>query len=165
MNRFRITALCVLTLLVNVALDRITKILAVTYLKGVAPISFLRDTVVLYYTENSGAFLSIGSTWPQSVKFIFLLIIPIVVCVAGLIYCCVAETDLTRALLIVTVLAGGMCNLFDRVTNNFQVIDFLNFGIGGLRTGVLNVADLSVTFGAILVILHEWKTTRKKEGN
>lgn len=162
MKRLRITALCLLAFAANAALDRVTKLMAVAWLKDSAPVAFLRDTVVLYYTENSGAFLSLGSNWPPALKYAFLLAVPIAVCVAGFVYCCVAETDLTRALLIVTVLAGGMCNLFDRVTNDFRVIDFMNFGIGPLRTGVLNVADLSVTFGALFLILHEWKTTRKQ---
>ncbi len=35
-----------------------------------------------------------------------------------------------------------------------MVTDFLNFGIGTLRTGILNVADISITAGVIgLVIL------------
>ncbi|MDD4289005.1 MAG: signal peptidase II, partial [Atribacterota bacterium] len=30
--------------------------------------------------------------------------------------------------------------------------DFLNFGIGNLRTGILNIADMAITFGVILLI-------------
>lgn len=47
------------------------------------------------------------------------------------------------------ILAGGVGNLIDRVTNNGLVIDFINLGFGPLRTGVFNVADIAVTFGAI----------------
>lgn len=162
MRRLRITGLCLLTLVANAAIDRVTKLMAVAWLKGSAPVAFLRDTVVLYYTENSGAFLSLGASWPPAVKYALLLVLPTAVCLAGFVYCCAAETSLPRALLIVTVISGGLCNLFDRVTNDFSVIDFMNFGIGSLRTGVLNVADLSVTFGAIALIIYEWKTTKGK---
>jgi len=44
-----------------------------------------------------------------------------------------------------------MGNLIDRVWNNGLVTDFINVGIGPVRTGVFNVADLAVTFGAIAV--------------
>jgi lipoprotein signal peptidase len=40
----------------------------------------------------------------------------------------------------------------------------MNFGIGTLRTGVLNVADLSITFGAIGLVIHELKGSRRSEG-
>lgn len=48
-----------------------------------------------------------------------------------------------------------MGNLVDRLFNNFKVIDFINFGIGNLRTGVMNSADLSVAFGAALLLITE----------
>ena len=48
--------------------------------------------------------------------------------------------------------------------NGGIVIDFLNFGIGGLRTGILNVADLSVTFGALAFILMQFFAEKNKQG-
>ena len=42
-----------------------------------------------------------------------------------------------------------MGNLIDRVVNNGLVIDFINLGVGPVRTGIFNVADIGVTFGAI----------------
>jgi len=32
------------------------------------------------------------------------------------------------------------------------VVDFLNVGIGPLRTGIFNVADLAITAGAVVLI-------------
>jgi signal peptidase II len=46
-------------------------------------------------------------------------------------------------------LAGGIGNLLGRLSNNGLVTDFINIGIGQLRTGVFNVADMAITFGAI----------------
>ncbi|PID99718.1 MAG: signal peptidase II, partial [Acidobacteria bacterium] len=51
------------------------------------------------------------------------------------------------------VIGGGIGNLYDRIFNDGIVIDFMNFGIGSLRTGILNVADLSVTFGAVIFVI------------
>jgi signal peptidase II len=63
--------------------------------------------------------------------------------------------------LIATILAGGLSNLFDRLTRHFRVVDFMNFGIGGLRTGILNVADLSITFGGIALVLYVFLRSEK----
>ena len=47
------------------------------------------------------------------------------------------------------ILAGGIGNLIDRISNNGLVTDFINVGIGPLRTGVFNVADMAVLFGVL----------------
>ncbi|HOX92833.1 MAG TPA: signal peptidase II, partial [Spirochaetales bacterium] len=69
--------------------------------------------------------------------------------------------DRTRLILLACIIGGGLGNLGDRLFNGFAVTDFLNFGIGKLRTGVLNVADLSVTFGALALIAYEFKVSKK----
>jgi signal peptidase II len=61
-----------------------------------------------------------------------------------------------------SIISGGIGNLVDRLLNKFSVIDFLNFGIGSLRTGILNVADLSITFGAIALVIYEIVSNRRK---
>ena len=43
----------------------------------------------------------------------------------------------------VLFLAGGLSNLTDRIAIG-SVIDFLNVGIGPLRTGIFNVADVAI---------------------
>jgi lipoprotein signal peptidase len=40
----------------------------------------------------------------------------------------------------------------------------MNFGIGELRTGILNAADLSVTFGVIVLFIFEIRTALQREG-
>src|SRR5262245_12855498 len=48
--------------------DRVTKHIAAVALAGEGPQSFLADTVRLEYAENTGAFLSIGATLPDSLR-------------------------------------------------------------------------------------------------
>ena len=84
-----------------------------------------------------------------------LLVIPILVCFWGLYWCLFKEKDTFRCILFSSVIAGGLGNLLDRLFNGFRVIDFMNFGIGNLRTGILNVADLSITFGVIIFIIYD----------
>jgi len=151
-----------LTFAVNYGLDRLTKLLASSYLQGKRGFSFLYDTVVLRYAENSGAFLSMGARWPDWLKYAVLLVLPTLLCLYGLYYCLFRERDLWKTIFLVSALAGGLGNLVDRSINGFMVVDFLNFGIGRLRTGVLNVADLSITFGFLAYLIREW-TQRPRE--
>ena len=47
--------------------------------------------------------------------------------------------------------AGGASNLLDRVIYG-NVIDFMNVGIGSVRTGIFNVADMAIMLGAAIVL-------------
>jgi signal peptidase II len=55
------------------------------------------------------------------------------------------------------VLSGGFSNLYDRITNNGGVVDFMNMGIGGLRTGIFNVADMAIMAGVFLLLIYSFK--------
>ena len=79
------------------------------------------------------------------------------------IYCLIKHLKKIRTILLITVVSGGIGNLVDRLLNDFSVIDFLNFGIGAIRTGILNVADLSITFGVIILIFYEIVEGKRKE--
>jgi signal peptidase II len=50
--------------------------------------------------------------------------------------------------------SGGASNWIDRVIHG-RVVDFLNVGVGPLRTGIFNVADVAIMAGAGLIVLGE----------
>ena len=50
--------------------------------------------------------------------------------------------------------AGGASNWLDRALRG-SVVDFLNMGIGPVRTGVFNVADMAIMLGAVLFVAGE----------
>jgi signal peptidase II len=56
--------------------------------------------------------------------------------------------------------AGGLSNWIDRATAG-RVVDFLNVGIGPVRTGVFNVADMAIMAGALVFALGELRPGRK----
>lgn len=149
-------------ILTNILIDRITKNIASYYLKGEGFVSFLSGLIKITYVENTGAFLSLGSNWPIIVKYIFLIIIPIVFCLYGIYYCVFKSDDIKKIVLISMIIGGGLGNIIDRTIYNFSVIDFLNFGIHNVRTGILNVADLSITFGAIALFFYESSINKRK---
>ena len=124
--------------------------MATKSLMGVPPHSFLADTVRLDYALNSGGFLSLGDDLPILLrKWIFIGFNSCLM--LGLTVFLLIKPELPIAVFVAlsSILAGGVGNLIDRLTNDGLVIDFINLGFGPLRTGVFNVADIAVTFGAI----------------
>jgi signal peptidase II len=140
---------------INYFLDRITKYIAIAYLKGNEPFALLNNLILLVYAENPGAFLGLGTDWNRYLKYALLLITPIIAGIIGMSYIMFKEANLYRIIIGSCIIGGGIGNLRDRLFNQFNTIDFMNFGIGNLRTGILNVADLSVTFGVILLLMYE----------
>jgi signal peptidase II len=148
--------------LANILADRLTKMLATALLMGRRPAAYLKNLIVFYYAENSGAFLSLGAGWNICFKYFVFIIIPIGFCAAILVYLMAREKETIRIVLLSCIAGGGIGNLIDRLFNEFKVVDFLNFGIGNFRTGILNVADLSVTFGAVILVILELAGNRSR---
>lgn len=148
---------------INFFADRITKIYAVEEIKGSGVISVVGDVFILTYAENEGAFLGFGSNMPKPLKSILLILFPCIIVGAAIFYTAFSHSITFGQLICLScVIGGGVGNLYDRIMNDGIVIDFLNFGIGNLRTGVLNVADLSVTFGSIVFIILQIIADKKK---
>lgn len=161
MNRKNYIFISIAVILGNLFLDRITKVLASDFLKGEGVKSYLAGFFKMIFIENTGAFLSMGDRWPLIFKYLFLIIIPAGFCLYGIYYCFLKTGDQKFNIILSTIIGGGIGNLLDRIFYDFHVIDFLNFGIGSLRTGILNFADLSVTFGAVFFIIYEYKYKRE----
>jgi signal peptidase II len=138
-------------LLVVLALDQATKLLARKHLAYRPGRSYLGGVARLEYAENRGAFLSLGANLPAGWREGLLTGLNIVL-VVGLTIYLVRGKDLSRwpTLALALLISGGFGNLIDRVLRGGAVIDFMILGVGPVRTGVFNVADLCLTTGAIL---------------
>ena len=135
----------------TISCDRISKHVAVSTLAGNPSQSFLADTVRLEYAENAGAFMSLGAEWPVGAR-IAVFGIGNAVLLAALVTVALRRQWPKTALLGVALFAaGGASNLLDRIVYG-NVIDFMNVGIGPLRTGIFNVADMAVLLGAAIVL-------------
>lgn len=151
--------LAMLILCACIGCDQATKQMATHSLKHAAPRSFLADTVRLEYAQNPGGFLSLGSGLPESMRS-SLFIATNLCMLAGICVFLIVSRKISLLLFVslTSILAGGVGNLIDRITNQGLVTDFINLGIGPLRTGIFNVADIAVTFGACLALV---QTQRK----
>lgn len=148
--------------LIGIFLDQLTKVWAISALKGGPRYSYLGDTLRIGYAENIGAFLGLGNTLSPELRFwIFTALVGIFL-FALMIYLFIGK-DVDRITLISLslVFAGGFSNFADRAMNEGAVVDFLNVGIGGLRTGIFNVADMYIMAGAGLILVGHWLVHKK----
>ena len=155
MNKI-IKLLILLAIIVScIASDQVSKKIAKEKLGNGIPIIYFNDLFRFQYAENDGAFLSLGSNFPEKVSFWVLRIIPLIFLVGIfiLIIYKLKEYNMMRLIALTLIFSGGSSNIIDRFINNKLVIDFMNMGIGNLRTGIFNFADLFILSGAILLII------------
>lgn len=162
MTKIKSNSILTLVIIFNIAIDQISKYYARIYIQGQGIINVIGDFFILTYAENSGAFLSLGSNLPQPWKTLVLVLFPMIAIVAGILYLIFGKhVSFKQAVAIACIIGGGVGNVYDRAMHLGAVTDFLNFGFGNIRTGVLNFADLSITFGAIILFIFQYQEEKK----
>jgi signal peptidase II len=143
-----------LTMFGCVGCDQVSKSAARAFLEAGVTQSLLADSLRLQLVENPGSFLSLGASLPEPVRFA-LLIAAVAVLLIGLVGVALFSSRLgPKAFVALALVAGGgIGNLIDRLIHDGRVTDFLNIGIGPLRTGIFNLADMAILAGALLLFL------------
>ena len=128
--------------------DQVTKFLTVAKISLYSKVNFLPGIVSLTYVQNDGAAFSMleGQQWLFAVVFAVF---------AGFIIWEFSKKRLPfttfERFCIIAVFAGGLGNMIDRLRLGYVVdmisTDFMNFP-------VFNVADIFITCGCILLMLH-----------
>lgn len=149
-NRKRNIVIFIVTV-VTLVIDQATKYYARSEWMGEDVKSYLGDTIRIQHAQNPGAFLSLGAGLEDSARFYIFTI-----AVAGfLLYITYGlfknKTNTISTVALTAFIAGGIGNLIDRVVFG-SVTDFLNFGIGPVRTGIFNVADMAIMGGLFALI-------------
>ena len=153
----------VLLILFNIAIDQISKVWVRANFEYREIKSLIGDKFIMQYVENKGAFLGMGSDMNDTLKLIFLLVLPTLV-LGYVIYYIIKTKELDRLSLIAfcCIVGGGIANVFDRIVYG-QVTDFFFINLGGVfKTGIFNIADLSVTTGMIMLLLSGIFNKKKK---
>lgn len=148
----RIVIFGVVTLL-SIALDQWTKVLATDAFKGQPTRSYLGDSFRFQFATNEGAFLSLGGNLPPTARFWILTVGVGALLLAITVQAIrnpVSTANLAGYALIVS---GGFSNWIDRARFGGVVVDFMNMGLGSLRTGVFNVADLAILAGIGVLLI------------
>ena len=140
-------AMVLLVVLVNIGCDQKTKDIATNKLPHGVESSYLGDTFRLIYVENTGAFLSLGANQSERIRFWLLKFLPVLLLIVLSLYTLFSQQlDTLQIIALSFILGGGISNIFDRLLYG-KVVDFMNMGIGDLRTGIFNFADVSIMVG------------------
>lgn len=142
--------------------DQVTKRIAEKTLAHEPTYSFLFDTFRLQYIQNQGAFLGFGSNFSSDTKLWLFLILPFIFLVCTAIFVSFSrKLSCYNTVFISLIVGGGISNLIDRLLQG-SVTDFLNIGLGSLRTGIFNIADMAIMAGAIGLVALEFLDRKKK---
>jgi signal peptidase II len=143
-----------LTLFSCVGCDQVSKSAARSMLHSGVTESLFSDSLRFQLTENPGSFLSLGASLPEQLRFTLFTAAVAVILVALVCAALFARRLSTaRFVALALVAGGGISNLIDRLLYDGRVTDFLNVGIGPLRTGIFNLADMAILAGALLLVL------------
>jgi len=160
MSRIGVRLVLLIVIGATICCDRVTKHIAATTLSGTESRSFFADTIRLEYIENAGAFLSLGAGWPVAVRTALFGIGNGALLLALTVVAMRLRWPRPALLGLALFVAGGASNLVDRITYG-KVIDFMNVGLGPLRTGIFNVADMAIMLGAGFIVVSGYRSDRR----
>ncbi len=153
-NGFSLRNLLIIALvLLNVGCDQISKDMVRKQVGERTSIHLIQDNFILTNVENTGAMLGFGQDFPAWLKVPLLQVIPVLV-LLFLLISILRKANLNKWLVIAfaCVIGGGIGNLIDRIAYG-SVTDFFHIKIGIFKTGIFNMADVSVTMGAIMILI------------
>lgn len=144
----RTTCFWLISTMLLIIADQVTKKLAVVNLKNQSGISIIPDVLELNYLENKG--MAFGMLQGKQILF---LILSIAFCIF-LFYLLIRipKTPYYRPLMVIGAFlaAGALGNFIDRLSHGY-VIDFIYFSL--IDFPVFNLADIFVVCGGIALVL------------
>ena len=151
-ERLRMFAILAL-ILCNIGCDQISKGIVRQRVGYHENFKIFTDQFTLMKVENTGAFLSVGSSLPYFIKVLLLSFLPVlVICYA--MFLLISNKNIPRLIVLglAFVIGGGTGNLYDRIRYG-SVTDFLHIDFGLFQTGVFNMADVSIMIGMFMILL------------
>jgi signal peptidase II len=138
---------------ISIGCDQVSKTIIRERVHPYQMIQILNDHITLTRVENSGAFLSAGDALPNSLRHIFLMVVPLIALSLGLLYIFSKPLLSTNMLAgFCFIIGGGIGNLFDRIFRG-SVTDFLYVKFGIFHTGIFNLADVSIMSGMFIILI------------
>ncbi len=142
-------------ILVLVAIDQITKYLAVRFLQDKPAIKIIDGVLELNFLKNSGA--AFGMLQNQKVFFILVAVL-ILLIIAYVLFRMPDDKKYTYLhIILVMIASGAVGNMIDRIRQDY-VVDFIYFVL--INFPIFNVADIYVTvstFVFVILILFYYK--------
>lgn len=150
---FQVVSIIIIVILT--ALDRVSKMAAVSALKGGETKDFLFGLFKFRYVENTGAAFSAFSD-NTAVLAVFTVLV-IILCLFVLL---VKKPPKFISACLILIVSGGIGNAIDRVVYKF-VVDFIDPQF--MNFAVFNVADCFITVGAFMLIIYEFYQLYKEK--
>jgi len=153
-----------------IIIDQITKAIIVKLNPGIGLIKdvFNNDFLWIYHARNKAIAFSLGESFPDSVKKIAFIIIPILV-LGFLLWYYFNSDDFTKVQrwAAAGIIGGGIGNIIDRIFRTDGVVDFISVKLYGFlgfeRWPTFNLADSSVVVCCILLFISIFVSSNKKE--
>jgi signal peptidase II len=152
---------------VVLVLDWVTKRWALDALAGGRRIELLDGLIPLTLAFNKGA--AFGLRVSQDSRWFF---VPVTILALGLLFVLFRQAlprDALRHVSLSLVIAGALGNLWDRVRWSRGVVDFIGpVNLGFTDFPIFNVADISISCGAVLLAVSFWieeRQERRREGD
>lgn len=134
--------------------DQASKQVAESLLADTAGVSLVGDLVRFQLAFNPGGFMGLGARLPEALRSVLLVwLVPSALALLCLHFVRSARTTRGEWIALGLLAGGGLGNWLDRLLHAGSVTDFVSLGLGRLRTGIFNVADVAVIVGALLLVL------------
>lgn len=134
-----------------VAVDQVTKWLAVKFLLGRPPLEILPgfDLQLVYNTGAAFGLLDDAGGWQNG----FFIAVALVVCVfISNMLRRLQPDEVQGAVALALILGGAIGNVIDRVMQGY-VVDFIHWYYQNWHWPTFNIADSAITVGAVLLVL------------
>lgn len=139
--------------------DQVTKLLVIRFIPVYTVAwNLWGDFFRLIHVRNQGVAFSMGSGFPDFLRVILFVILPLFI-LGGVAVYVVRSRDLTEGQkwALAGIVGGGFGNQIDRIFRPEGVVDFLDFKFYGLfgleRWPTFNIADASLVVSSILLVL------------
>ena len=130
----------------SVALDQLTKWLAVVYLQGEPSFPIWQDVLHFTFVKNKGAAFGMLSEH----RWVFMILSTVtIVGLSIYLFRFSKKNNKIINICLAMIIGGGIGNMIDRILLGY-VIDFIDFTL--INFAVFNVADSFVTVGAFLLM-------------
>ena len=147
-NKISLLIFDMIGLLILVALDQLTKYMAVVFLKANDSVPIFQGILELRYLENKGA--AFGMLQNQKLFFVLIAAVVLAVIVYVLLKTPYQRMYIKLHVALVFITSGAIGNLIDRVRLDY-VVDFIYFSL--INFPIFNVADIYVTLSTIYLVI------------
>lgn len=157
---FRTVAL-LMVISVNVGCDQVSKQIVRSNIEPHQTISVIGNNLLLMKVENPGAAFSLWADLPPIAKVICLQLLPLLV-LCYLLTLLLHRTRMSKLMSfgMACFIGGGIANIYDRIVWG-SVTDFMFIDLGFFQTAIFNMADVSVTLGAVLIGISVFKERKR----